>query len=433
MSHLNQTGRFDNVSALIEYVCTQPRPLSTDYVPVCPFPYVNRGWLGSLEGDDFEGAQALQLKESDLYDISMFDTDVVFDDCSMNMSEALGSKYAMKCGMYLLMSLIPTVLSCSFLRTMYLTKLAKNKGKGKKQALNMSEKMCILNIFIGFFTCILMIDIDSYNGFMNLEYWRPIFLGLVGGSMYHIMVMLVTNWVGIIDAAMSKKKPAWSENFGLFTIVSCYLVEIVFGYLEFHVGPSSHLEAASNGNMRAFKYLYTSLLVLIWTAIGVRYGLKLSATLKSGAKDGPNPQLRKIQKYIFALALGSSLGAMQKLVVTPKFLGKDLFRNLPVCSLKGFYMGPTTTFYILTLIIQWSIVYAQQPGKKTVRSGVTSAFSKMSTAVSGRSRRGSVTPSMMQMTSSTSERSTRKSSVSSSTGVSGLSSTSSVAPGEEEA
>ncbi|GMI08385.1 hypothetical protein TrRE_jg5949 [Triparma retinervis] len=189
----------------------------------------------------------------------------------------------------------------------------------------MSEKMCILNIFIGLMHCIILIDIDSYSGFMHIEDSRPLFLGFCGGAMYHIQVMLVTNWVGIIDAAMSKKKPAWSENFGMFTIVTCYIAEIIGGYLEFHTGEAAHMEAASNGNMRAAKYAWTSILAIAWCGIGIRYGKKLSDTLAAGGKkDGPNHQLRKIQKYIFALVLGGTLGSLQKLFLIPKFLGKNL-------------------------------------------------------------------------------------------------------------
>jgi hypothetical protein len=111
----------------------------------------------------------------------------------------------------------------------------------------MSEKMCVLNIFVGLMHCIILIDIDSYSGFMHIEDWRPLFLGFCGGAMYHIQVMLVTNWIGIIDAAMSKQKPAWSENFGMFTTVTCYLAEVVGGYLEVrHMLCSESLLASIN-------------------------------------------------------------------------------------------------------------------------------------------------------------------------------------------
>ena len=229
MSYMNQTSRFSNVSDLIMYVCEQPRPLALDFEPVCHFPYVNKGWLGSLGLSDSEGASPVVLKPSENYDTTLFSTDIVFNDCSQTMADAIGTPYAVKCAVYCLLSFIPTVLSCFFLRTMMASKKAKSKGKA---TLNMSEKMCILNIFIGLMHCIILIDIDSYSGFMHIEDSRPLFLGFCGGSMYHIQVMLVTNWVGIIDAAMSKKKPAWSENFGLFTIVTCYIAEIIGGYLE---------------------------------------------------------------------------------------------------------------------------------------------------------------------------------------------------------
>jgi hypothetical protein len=173
------------------------------------------------------------------------------------------------------------------------------------------------------------------------------------------------------------------------------------------------MEAASNGNMRAAKYAWTSILAIAWCGIGIRYGKKLSDTLAAGGKkDGPNHQLRKIQKYIFALVLGGTLGSLQKLFLIPKFLGKNLFRNLPLCTMKGFYMGGTTSVYVIILIIQYAIVFAQQPGKKTVRS----VFSGMaSTIVSGRSsRRGSISRGSSVAPSTADARSGRKSSVSSS-------------------
>ena len=47
------------------------------------------------------------------------------------MAEAIGSPYVIKCAIYTVMALIPTLLSCFFLRTMILNKQKKNKGKGK--------------------------------------------------------------------------------------------------------------------------------------------------------------------------------------------------------------------------------------------------------------------------------------------------------------
>ena len=190
-----------------------------------------------------------------------------------------------------------------------------------------------------------------------------------------------------------------SENLGKFTYISCYIVEVVFGFLEYHVGEASHMEAASNGTMRAIKYGWTNIFVLIWTGIGIRYGQKLSTTLKAGAaNDGPNHQLRKIQKYIFALVFGAILGSMQKMVLIPRFIGKTLFRNMPVCSMKKFFFGPTTSTYVVILVVQWAICYAQQPGKTTVRSMVTRAASTIGRATFSRAssrRRSSVTPSQI--------------------------------------
>ena len=148
------------------------------------------------------------LKASENYDTSDFDT-LVFNDCSVTLAEAIGSAYTIKCSIYTIMALLPTLLSCWFLRTMILNKQKKNKGKGKKSKFNMSEKMCVLNIVVGVMHSLCLMDIDSFSGFMHIEYYRPIFLGICGGSMYHIQVMLVTNWIGLIDSAMSKTKPAW--------------------------------------------------------------------------------------------------------------------------------------------------------------------------------------------------------------------------------
>jgi hypothetical protein len=232
---------------------------------------------------------------------------------------------------------------------------------------------------------------------MHIEYYRPIFLGICGGSMYHIQVMLVMNWIGLIDSAISKTKPAWSENLGKFAYISCYIVEVLFGFLEYHVGEPSHMEAASNGNMRAIKYAYTNMFILIWTAIGICYWQKLSSTLKAGAKEGPNAQLRKIQKYIFALVIGSVLGSLLKAVLIHRFIGKTLFRNMPVCGMKGFYFGPTTSTYVVILVVEYAICYAHQPGRNTVRSFVSRATSTIMSrrAATFSRRRSSVNPSQI--------------------------------------
>ena len=89
----NQTNRFDNVSAMIHYVCVdnlfgpagkESAPMWT-YVPICEFPYVPSGWNDHGEPG--------------------FD-DVKFNDCSITLSQAIPG-YNQQCMMFCLSAFIP--------------------------------------------------------------------------------------------------------------------------------------------------------------------------------------------------------------------------------------------------------------------------------------------------------------------------------------
>jgi len=68
----NQTGRFDNATELVSYVCDASKFFRfTTYEPVCEFPWINSGW-GNHNQSGWD--------------------DVLIDDCSITYAQAVGSK-----------------------------------------------------------------------------------------------------------------------------------------------------------------------------------------------------------------------------------------------------------------------------------------------------------------------------------------------------
>ena len=180
LPHHDQSLRFDNVTHMVNYVCVEmlvgpppgraERPL-TEYVPICSFPYVPRGWMlnqineTAPETDSFAKGVSLTGFE-----------DVQLNDCSITISEAFvgyGSSsmsYNMQCVVLCFAAFLPTILCLWFL------KLGNDKKKKKKNKYfflpnnpNQSEKMLLLGSVLGVFHTCRSIDPSGYADRLRIE------------------------------------------------------------------------------------------------------------------------------------------------------------------------------------------------------------------------------------------------------------------------
>ena len=113
---LNQTGRFDNVSMLVDYVCDARKNFKfTTYDPVCEFPWVNKNWMGPINATTD----------------SAFD-DVVFDDCSQLYHVGTEGHYDRKCVIHTIIAMGPFWPSLFFLHVYEITRRESRKTKKER-------------------------------------------------------------------------------------------------------------------------------------------------------------------------------------------------------------------------------------------------------------------------------------------------------------
>ena len=268
--HEFQRGRFTNSSDLVSYACTMGGgalpPHLMDYYPVCEWPYINKGWMN----DGVEG----------------FD-DVVFNDCSITIAQAVGPAYDSLCLSYSIISIIP------FFIILYYLKVINEASKKKRPRFyfpypnpNQTEKVLVLTMTEAFATSIFCLDLLGFKGLWGTGKAGPIvwamIMGVMGACPGHLLIMLVTSWITIIDGGKTMLTPTWAKNLGRFSYITWWLMEIVGSALERTTGEASKYTFAVNLQIVAPKFALGGLIIGIYNVLMLVYGRKISAQLKSG-------------------------------------------------------------------------------------------------------------------------------------------------------
>ncbi|GMH77552.1 hypothetical protein TL16_g07448 [Triparma laevis f. inornata] len=271
---------------LEEYVCEGTvNGVAQDFYPYCEFPYVNKGW-----GDDGEVG---------------FE-DVVMGDCTLKFGEAYASGYTMKRIIY------GSINICTVLTTVRFLMIFQEKRKvsnAKKKTVN--EQLCLLNLTICCAHLLICADMDSFFLFSVLfnEY---------ASGMISLAIMLVSSWVTIVDGGKSKKTPPWVSKLALGSMVTAFTCEIILAALEIFVNTDSI--GSFDGNMNAVKGFAFAIVLGIWAAVCIRYYLKISAQLKSGASSSGSKMIRK---YCIVLLFCESLAMAYKVLFSILRIGKQ--------------------------------------------------------------------------------------------------------------
>jgi len=403
----NQGVRFDNASHLFKYVCVdnmlglESRKPQFDYIPVCKYPYVNKGW-----GDD---------------GVEGFD-DVVLNDCSITLSQSMGG-YDKQCLTMILISLVPVGFNYLFLK---MANDAKPKNKRQKRFWfpdkkpTINEQLLWLNVFLGLWHSARCIDPLGYAGRLTLRNFHTITTAFCVAIPVHIGFLLVVSWITIVDGGKSKTTPRWARAVYQSAKYSTYIVEISCGILEYRTGESAVYSAAIDGRVAAIKYLVSVFWYFVGGTLCFVYGQKISNQLKSSKKDvAESPQLKRIKRMCRLSCTVTAFGVLVKL---SGVFGRAFRMNQNIPSCKGIATDQIPTFIWIT---QYVITYIFQPmyqGKRATTALVIYSSRKiMSTAKStaGRSSRS------RKSTGAT----TNKSGGSSTTGVSTGSSTTGVSTG----
>ena len=221
--YLNHTRRFYNATEMVKYVCSTTKPNiftewlqspesisarpdsyhdNYNYEPICPFPYLPKGWA---------------------YNSNILNaTNVELNTCSLTWAEAAGDQYSKKCQTYFIMSMIPGII---FL--FYLALLANSKNNHKAMSKeffilpgnlliskkpNLSEKICWLNVLVSVLHCFVCTDIEGWYGTITLP-WRSVLIGFFTAIYLHIVVILVSGWVTVIDGGkVSELKKSGAQS-----------------------------------------------------------------------------------------------------------------------------------------------------------------------------------------------------------------------------
>lgn len=120
------------------------------------------------------------------------------------------------------MSMIPGII---FL--FYLALLANNKNNHKAMSKeffilpgnlliskkpNLSEKICWLNVLVSVLHCFVCTDIEGWYGTITLP-WRSVLIGFFTAIYLHIVVILVSGWVTVIDGGkVSELKKSGAQS-----------------------------------------------------------------------------------------------------------------------------------------------------------------------------------------------------------------------------
>jgi len=183
----NQSARFNSKAAMLHYICedneegpsAQGSTPQWYFVPVCEFPYINKGW-----NDDGEPGM----------------DDVVFNDCSITLSQAI-SGYNNQCVIMVIIALIPLLLSLVFLKGVNDKK--KPKDRNKRWFLpanpNVTEQLLLLGILLGFAHCIRCIDVLGYANRLRIDTIYTMSTATCVSAPFHGAFILIRSWVTIVD------------------------------------------------------------------------------------------------------------------------------------------------------------------------------------------------------------------------------------------
>lgn len=188
----------------------------------------------------------------------------------------------------------------------------------------------MINLSVSFFHGLCCIDYNAYSGIYSYEV-ISVFKGYCAAAFILVAALLITSWVSIIDGGKSKKTPKWATNLTYFTAFYGVFSECVLGIIEIQM---SEYKGGFDTDVNVFKNLSFALLCMIWAAVSIKYGWKISAQLKAGGGGGKNLQIRN-QNYNKVAAISNPVFTLTTLVVAADKVIKRYLNAIQICMLLG--------------------------------------------------------------------------------------------------
>mmetsp|Transcript_5629 Transcript_5629/g.11264 ORF Transcript_5629/g.11264 Transcript_5629/m.11264 type:complete len:510 (+) Transcript_5629:163-1692(+) len=317
---------FNSTEEEVDYVCRVST--RTDYTPVCPYPFINKGWgeIIKWRGTDFDKASEITL-----------------NDCSITFGEALSKWGAFEESMfYMTLNLILALLCFQLLNALGKerklnarnARRAGQSGCGWLGRSTITEKVCLANAIISLFHSASWID---FYGYFNL---LPVYVGsalkaVCAAGFLLICAALITQWIWIMELAAIVKKRRGALFLIKWLSILGAVSEIALSVYECLV---TEEEGSWDGTINVYKslvYLVAILNIFIQSFVYLRAINKiLYVRRSSGGKEGrSNDAYNAMRRYFRGMIVCCTSGVVFKLNNVVRNYGETLYLR-PPCEAK---------------------------------------------------------------------------------------------------
>ena len=312
------------MSAYYESACVE----TSEYYPNCSFPFLPTTWGTTSDGNSTSS------------------------DCRLTFSEFTGNNYNIRCALYGTIALFPALISRNFVKTL----LVQTNGK-----MNTNIQLCYVNQFLSLIHLFMCID---PNAWANRISFTVIALcqGLSASCAYLVCVILVTNWIAIIDGGKSRKPPRWAIILRNICVSAMFIHDCGLCIAEIYVGEAANDGGAIDGTTNAIKSAIFVVLIMIYFALTLRYAVKITRTLRGGGGGGGgvSKEEKKIRKLCNATSVCFFMVLGYKVRAILSNVGKTVWSFPPCTEGEG---GFVSMLQIMFLVVSYSLVYTCNPDK----------------------------------------------------------------------
>jgi len=142
-----------------------------------------------------------------------------------------------------------------------------NEMKGKKAKkgltwllpsnLNIGEKLLFINLFMACVCTVFALDPNAYRDTIPLysQYLisRTTLIGFLAVIPNHILMILATSWITVVDGGQKRRTPPWAKWLARFEYSILYFSEIILAQYEFRSGDALNYSFGINNQVNIWK------------------------------------------------------------------------------------------------------------------------------------------------------------------------------------
>ncbi|GMH54875.1 hypothetical protein TrRE_jg7752 [Triparma retinervis] len=347
---------FNSTSELVDYVCKTSTV--ADFVPVCPFPFINEGW-GSI----------IKFRHTDFSDAA--GSGIVLQDCSITYGDSLSKWGAFEesC-LYMTLNLLCALFCFQLLR--FLGKERKRKAKGSRNPMlrnaaasvgscgwmgrsTITEKVCLGNAIISLFHSAAWVDFYGYFNVLPFVVSSALKAVCASGFLL-ICAALITQWIWIMEiAAIVKKRKVAMMLIKWLSIIAA-VSEISLSITECLVTKEVGAWDGSVNVVKSGIYLIAILNIFAQSWIYLRAINKiLYVRRSSGGREGrSNDAYYAMKRYFRGMCVCVSSGILFKSYNVVMNYGVTL-RMRPPCQ--AYYLSVVGLVFI---VAQFALLWTQR-------------------------------------------------------------------------